>query len=110
MTVIRAGLFGRRLIVFEVRIKTLPAIRFGQLQVDAAGRLFAVGHGIGYVRCARDKVSACVKARTAGFKCEAIDLDRSAFFENEARSSGKIEVDGFSNRENDRVAVEALDF
>ena len=54
---IRTGLVWRSLIVFKSGIQALPAVRFGQLQIDAACRLLTVRHCVGDVGCAGYEVS-----------------------------------------------------
>src|SRR5215467_9455683 len=109
MTPVGTRLFRRGLLVVKLRIEALPAVRFHELQIDTSRRLFAICHGIGNVRRASDQVASCVEARAAGFERESVDFNRAALLEYEAGGAAEVEIDRFTDGEDDRVAVESLD-
>src|ERR1039458_174256 len=67
-------------------------------------------HGVRNVGSAGHQVASGIEPRTAGLKREAVHFNGSVLFEDEAGCPGEIQVDGFANGKDDRVAIEALDF
>ena len=78
--------------------------------IDGAGRLFAVGHGVGNVGGSGDEIAASEEAGATGFEGEAVDINGAVLFEAQAGGTSEIEVNAFANGEDDGVAIEALNF